>query len=238
MGRFDLTDRQWQRLEPLLPPQRPRTGRPNDDHRRIVNGILWVLRTGAPWRDLPERYGPVGTVSSRFYRWREAGVWDRALAALQAEADARGEVDWDLHFVDATIVRAHQHAAGARRTGAVGGCGPGRGPGPFPGRVLDQGPPARRGRRQADHLRPDRGRAAREPDAPGAALARRGAPPGRGRPRLRPRRVAGDKAYTGRPVRSFLRRRGIGAVIPTQKGEPRRLASTGRPTASATGSSG
>ena len=115
MGRFDLTDRQWRRLEPLLPPQRPRTGRPNDDHRRIVNGILWVLRTGAPWRDLPERYGPVGTVSSRFYRWQEAGLWDRVLAALQAEADAKGGVDWDLHFVDATIVRAHQHAAGARR---------------------------------------------------------------------------------------------------------------------------
>ena len=89
MARFELTDRQWRRLEPLLPPQRPRTGRPNDDHRRIVNGILWILRTGAPWRDLPERYGPVGTVSSRFYRWREAGVWDRVLAALQAEADAR-----------------------------------------------------------------------------------------------------------------------------------------------------
>ena len=121
MGRFDLTDRQWERLEPLLPPERPHTGRPNDDHRRIVNGILWVLRTGAPWRDLPERYGPVGTVASRFYRWREAGVWDRVLAALQAAADARGEVDWSLPFVDATIVRAHQHAAGARRTGAVGG---------------------------------------------------------------------------------------------------------------------
>jgi transposase len=121
MGRFDLTDRQGRRLEPLLPPQRPRTGRPNDDHRRIVNGILGVLRTGAPWRDLPERYGPVGTVSSRFYRWREARVWDQVLAALQAEADAGGEVEWDLHFVDATIVRAHQHAAGARRAGAVGG---------------------------------------------------------------------------------------------------------------------
>ena len=121
MGRFDLTDRQWRRLEPLLPPQRPRTGRPNDDHRRIVNGILWVLRTGAPWRDLPERYGPTGTVSSRFYRWRASGVWDRVLSALQAGADARGEVDWSLHFVDATIVRAHQHAAGARRTGVVGG---------------------------------------------------------------------------------------------------------------------
>jgi transposase len=121
MARFELSDRQWQRLQPLLPPERPRTGRPNDDHRRIVNGILWVLRTGAPWRDLPARYGPVGTVSSRFYRWREAGVRDRALAALQAEADARGEVDRDLHFVDATIIRAHQHAAGARRSGAVGG---------------------------------------------------------------------------------------------------------------------
>ncbi len=113
MGRFDLTDRQWERLEPLLPPERPQTGRLNDDHRRIVNGILWVLRTGAPWRDLPERYGPVW-----FYRWRAAEVWDRLLAALQAEA--KGEVDWDLHFIDATIVRAHQHA-GARRTGAIGG---------------------------------------------------------------------------------------------------------------------
>ena len=121
MGRFDLTDRPWERLEPLLPPERPRTGRPNDDHRRIVNGILWVLRTGAPWRDLPERYGPVGTVSSRFYRWCAAGVWDQVLAALQAAADARGEVDGSLHFVDATIVRAHQHAAGARRTGTIGG---------------------------------------------------------------------------------------------------------------------
>ena len=121
MGRFDLTDRQWERLQPLLPPERPRTGRPNDDHRRIVNGILWVLRTGAPWRDLPERYGPVGTVSSRFYRWRQAGVWDRMLAALQAEADALGEVDRDLHFGDAPIVRAHRHAAGARRAGALGG---------------------------------------------------------------------------------------------------------------------
>ncbi len=121
MARFALTDRQWERLEPLLPPARPRTGRPNDDHRRILNGISWLHRTGAPWRDLPERYGPVGTVSSRFYRGRRAGVWDRVLAALQASADARGELDWSLHFVDATIVHAHQHAAGARRTGAGGG---------------------------------------------------------------------------------------------------------------------
>ena len=81
--------------------------------------MLWIDRTGAPWRDLPDRYGPVGTVSSRFYRWRMAGIWDQMLSALQAEADARGEVDWDLHFVDATVIRAHQHAAGARRDGAA-----------------------------------------------------------------------------------------------------------------------
>ena len=105
----------------MLPPARPRTGRPNDDHRRILNGISWVHRTGAPWRDPPERYGPVGTVSSRFHRWRGAGVWGRALAAPQAEADAKGEVDRSLRFVDATIARAHQHAAGARRVGAAGG---------------------------------------------------------------------------------------------------------------------
>src|SRR3954451_19592962 len=68
--RYELADAQWARLESLLPPEKPWTGRPNDDHRRIVNGILWVLNSGAPWRDLPRRYGPVGTVSSRFYRWR------------------------------------------------------------------------------------------------------------------------------------------------------------------------
>ena len=124
-------DTAWQRLEPLLPPSKPRTGRRNRDHRRILNGILWIHRTGAPWRDLSERYGPVGTVSSRFYRWRQSGVWARNLSALQAEADARGEIDWDLHFVDAGIVRAHQHAAGARRTGAIGGEALGRSRGGF-----------------------------------------------------------------------------------------------------------
>src|SRR6185295_12697903 len=93
MRRLDVTDAQWRRLEPLLPPEKPRTGRPNHNHRRVVSGMLWIHRTGAPWRDRPERYGPVGTVSSRFYRWCRAGVWDRILCALQAEADARGEID-------------------------------------------------------------------------------------------------------------------------------------------------
>ena len=115
MGRGDLKDEQWQKLERLLPPHKPRTGRPNLNHRQVVNGILWILRTGAPWRDLPTRYGKWQTVSSRFYRWRKAGIWDKALAALQAESDQNGTIDWEVHFVDGTIVRAHQHAAGEKK---------------------------------------------------------------------------------------------------------------------------
>lgn len=114
MNRGDLTNEQWARLAPLLPPQKPHTGRPNLDHRQIINGILWILRTGAPWEDLPTRYGSRGTVSSRYYRWRRAGIWDRIFADLQAQADGDGRLDWNLHFVDSTIVRAHQHAAGAK----------------------------------------------------------------------------------------------------------------------------
>ena len=83
--------------------------------------MLGVRRTGAPWRDLPARYGPVGTASGRFHRWRRAGVRDRVPAALRADADARGGVDRDPHSVDATVVRAHRHAAGAGRAGALGG---------------------------------------------------------------------------------------------------------------------
>ena len=110
----ELTDAQWGKLRPLLPPQKPRTGRPANDHRTVINGILWILRTGSPWRSLPERYGSWKTVSSRFYRWQKAGVWDRILADLQRRADAGGRLDWSLHFVDSTVVRAHQHAAGAK----------------------------------------------------------------------------------------------------------------------------
>jgi transposase len=117
--RHELTDAQWERLAPLLPPQRPETGRPAKDHRTVVNAILWRLKTGVPWRDLPERYGPWQTVYSRFRRWRQAGVWDRVLAAVQAEGDAAGQLDWTLHFVDGSTVRAHQRAAGAKKGAAL-----------------------------------------------------------------------------------------------------------------------
>ena len=112
--RHELTDGQWAELEPLLPPAKPKVGKPSHDHRTILNGILWKLRTGAPWRDVPERYGPWSTVYSRFWRWQRAGLWDRLFAGVQQRADAAGRLDWTVHFVDGTVIRAHQHAAGAK----------------------------------------------------------------------------------------------------------------------------
>jgi transposase len=80
---------------------------------------VWLLRTGAPWRDLPDSFGPWRTVASRFYRWRRQGVFDRLLAEITRRADVLGELDWLVHYVDGSVVRAHQHAAGARRQPSV-----------------------------------------------------------------------------------------------------------------------
>lgn len=113
--RHELTEEQWSHLEPLLPPQKPGPGRPAKDHRTIINGILWIDKTGAPWRDLPERYGPWQTVATRFYRWTKQGLWQKILAQVQQDADAKGEVVWTIHYIDSSIVRAHQHSAGAKR---------------------------------------------------------------------------------------------------------------------------
>ena len=114
--RHELTDEQWARLAPLLPPQKPARGRPARDHRQMINAMLWIHATGAQWRDLPERYGPWQSVATRFSRWVAAGLWDALLAALQQQGDAAGQLDWSAHYVDGTVIRAHQHAAGARRT--------------------------------------------------------------------------------------------------------------------------
>jgi len=115
--RHEVTDAQWERLAPLLPPQVPRTGRPAKEHRVVLNAILWVLRTGAPWRDLPERYGSWQTAYSRFRRWRDADVWDRVLRTLQEDAAHDDTLDGSLIMIDGRSIRAHQHAAGARKKG-------------------------------------------------------------------------------------------------------------------------
>ena len=110
--RHEVTESEWARLAPLLP--RRKAGKRRKDDRLVINGLLWKLATGAPWRDVPERSGPWQSVYTRCRRWRRAGVWDGMLAAVQQQADAAGGLDWGVHFVDGTVIRAHQHAAGAR----------------------------------------------------------------------------------------------------------------------------
>jgi transposase len=113
MPRHGLSDRECARLEPLLPPLSLK-GRPPKSHRLILDALLWLGRTGAPWRDLPERYGPWRTVATRFYCWTRSGLWDRILTELRRVADAAGGIDWEAHLVDGTNVRAHRCAAGAK----------------------------------------------------------------------------------------------------------------------------
>jgi transposase len=117
MARFDLTDREWAILEPLLPGYGKRGGRWRD-HRQVINGIIWVKRTGAPWADMPARYGPHQTASDRFRKWAEDGTWARIRREVIALAAAEDDIDWDAQ-ADSTIVRAHQHAAGARKGGSA-----------------------------------------------------------------------------------------------------------------------
>jgi hypothetical protein len=80
---LELTDERWERIAHLLPPQKPHTGRPNHDHRMILSGMLWIARTGASWRDLPEQFGPWQTIRSRYDRWRRGGIWQQILDALK-----------------------------------------------------------------------------------------------------------------------------------------------------------
>jgi len=124
--RHELTDAAWAVIWPLLP-QRSR-GRPWKDHRRVINGILWVLATGVPWRDAPERYGPWQTLYDRFVRWTRDGTWERILAALLSEMERRGQIDGELFCVDGTSIRALKAAAGARGKNQD----PGRAPRPRP----------------------------------------------------------------------------------------------------------
>jgi putative transposase len=108
MRRHELTDTQWNLIKDHLPGKRSDPGRTATDNRRFVDGVLWLARTGAPWRDLPERYGQWNSAFQRYSRWSKRGVWQRILEALG------GDVDLEHLLLDSTTVRAHQHAAGAK----------------------------------------------------------------------------------------------------------------------------
>lgn len=108
-------------LEPLL----PRSGRGGQwrDHRQVLNGVFWRARTGAPWRDVPARYGPWQTLYERFSRWRADGTWVHLVAAVRADAALADLLDLDLFHLDSSNVRASRAAAGARKRGSGGGAG-------------------------------------------------------------------------------------------------------------------
>ena len=115
MKRHELHDSEWGIVEPLLPKSAANTGRPRRDARQMLNGILWILSTGAQWRDLPERFGPWETVYGYFRSWRANGVFDRIIDALHLRLDQEGKIDWDLWCIDGTSVRASRSAAGGSK---------------------------------------------------------------------------------------------------------------------------
>ena len=108
--RHAISDEDWDRIKDLLPGQPSQHGKVAKDNRLFIDAVLWIAKTGAPWRDLPERFGPWGSVWKRFDRWAKKGVWERVFAALR-------DPDLEWMIIDSTVVRAHQHAAGAEKRG-------------------------------------------------------------------------------------------------------------------------
>lgn len=114
--RYELTEAEWALVSPLLPKGKSgsgKRGRPRADDQKLLNGMIWILRSGAPWRDLPERYGPYTTVYTRFREWIEDGTFGRIIEQLQIECDLLELLDDEEWEIDTTIVRAHISAAGA-----------------------------------------------------------------------------------------------------------------------------
>lgn len=232
MRRHELSDAQYTQLEPLLPDpcHHGKGGRPWLPHRDIVNGILWILKTGAPWRDLPERYGKWNSVYTRFKRWRRDGTWSRILSKMLGRRDDQGKIDHDLWCIDGTIVRAARCAGGARRRNRR--------------RPRLVGSSATELEETDDHaLGYSRGGFSTKVhllcDSQGAVLGLYATPGQRhesrafepamrrvylprrpGRPRW-PRRLAGDKGYSYPRIWRWLSRRRIECVIPTRKDQPR-----------------
>ncbi|MER0484594.1 IS5 family transposase [Streptomyces sp. Edi2] len=236
-----MTAAEWERLRPFLPVSNRRCGRWRD-HQQVIDAILHRVRTGVQWRDLPERFGPWKTVYERHRLWSADGTWERLLQQVQAEADAAGEVDWDI-AVDSTIVRAHQHAARSDRATAGTRLKGGR-RGGTPGRNTVAGPdrPPGGGGAGGEGLGRSRGgftsklHLSADGRCRPLSLAVTGGQradcaqfmpvldkiriprTGPGRPRKKPDSLAADKAYSNGPCREYLRRRGIRHTIPEKTG--------------------
>lgn len=202
----------WERIQVLLPPRQPESGRPRDPHRPILRGIWWRIRTGAPWRDIPEKFGNWSTIYDRFRKWIRTGLWDEIFRRVQSWLDRDDKLDWELHLVDATIVPAHRHAAGA--PGGQAGHGLGQSRGGFTTKVhlrID-------GDGNVMHLEVTPGQRQEAPvfedlmDGPPVHRPR-------GRPKSRAEVVSGDKGYSSEDIREWCRTRGIRPVIPRRSNE-------------------
>ncbi|MFG2424756.1 IS5 family transposase [Streptomyces sp. NPDC048448] len=226
MGRGDLTNEEWARLAPHLPKSGGGGGRWTE-HRKVINGILFGFRTGVPWRDLPGRFGSWKTVYERHRRWSADGTWDRILLAIQADADAQGRVDWSMVSVDSTSCRAHQHAAGAPRiTPRIPKSGstprqhrPDEGLGRSRGGLTCKIHLAGEGRRRPLALLITPGQSGDSPQLIPVLERIRVKRLGGGHPRTRPDHLGGDKAYSSRRNRRYLRRRQIKHTIPEPKNQ-------------------
>jgi transposase len=224
-ARHDLTDEQWAILASVLArllPVGKKSGRPRRwTLRQLIDGLRFRIRTGCPWRDVPERYGTWQSVYGLFRAWQRAGRWASILTGLQALAEEAGLIEWVVS-VDSTVNRAHQHAAGARRH-------PDQQKEPPVGEPADHALGRSRGGLSTKvHLASEQRRktlatvltAGQAADSPQftTVLGRIRVPrrSGPGRPRTRPDRVLGDKAYSARANRAYLRRRGIPATIPVK----------------------
>ncbi|MFD4344557.1 IS5 family transposase [Streptomyces coelicoflavus] len=228
-----LTDAQWARIEPLLPDRTPKKGGRWRDHREVIDAIAFKFQSGTQWVHLPEKYGNWRGVYNRLRMWAVDGTWERVFTALMAQADANENLNWAVS-VDSTIVRAHQHTAGARKKE------PQQANQPTPAIGRSRGGLTTKIHLAADgHCRPlafvlTAGQAG---DAPAftVVMARLRVPRRRGRPRTRPDVVLADKAYSSRAIREHLRKRDIRAVIPIpadQQGHRlRRGSQGGRPPA-------
>ena len=228
MHRHELTDAQYAHLEPLLPEphHHGKAGRPWLPHRTVLNGILWILKTGAPWRDMPERYGYWNSVYMRFKNWRRDGTWTRIFSTLLDEYDDQGHLDHDLWCIDGTIARAARCAGGARRRNA-------RRPRMNEGLATEVEEPedhalgyARGGFSTKVHVVCDsHGTVLGIHVTPGQRHESKAFEPTLQRLHLRqrrgrrkwPRQLAGDKGYSYPRIWRWLQRRRITKVIPTRK---------------------
>lgn len=212
MRRKVLSDEEWEKIQALLPENDGR-GRNYRDHRRVIEGILWRLRTGAPWRDIPDVFGPWSTIYDRYRRWTQSGIWEDIFNQINEFCDRHKQLDWSAHFVDGTSIRAHQKAAGGKPT--TNGLGWSRG-----------------GFGTKIHVRFDRNgnllnvevtEGQRNEITVFETLMNSGAVrQSHGRPKLRPEAIVGDKGYNARWLRDWAHQKHMACVVPKRDNQNRK----------------